>query len=181
MNTKNLIIAALSGLSLALFGCGHKHDHDGHDHGPDGSHDHASHADHGHSHGPESEDSHEHKQPGPNGGRLITSIEPSVEFLLLEDNRAQLTFLDETLKPIAVTTQTATAIAGDRMDPKPVTFQSNGTALVSEEPLPEIPGQPFVLTLLASADAKPTIEKFNLKTYVCSGCDLQEYACICGH
>ncbi|MBK1879927.1 hypothetical protein [Pelagicoccus mobilis] len=165
MNTKNLILAAVAAVSLVFVGCGHKHDHDDHDHG--------SHADHS--------DSHEKKVPGPNGGRLITSVEPAAEFLLLEDNRAQLTFVDEALKPVAVAGQSATAVAGDRMNPTPVTFESNGTALVSVNPLPDIPGQPFVLTLLASADAKPTVEKFNLKTYTCGGCDLQEYACTCGH
>jgi len=173
MKTKNLILAALAAASLLLVGCGQSHDHDGHDH--------ASHADHDHSHGDEDGHSHEKKVPGPNGGRLITSVSPAVEFLLLEDNRAQLTFVDASLKPIQVSGQTATAIAGDRMNPTPVTFEPKGSVLISVDPLPEIPGQPFVLTLLASADAKPVIEKFNLKTYTCSGCDLQEYACTCGH
>lgn len=166
MNTKNTIITLLASATLFFVGCGHKHDHDHADHSEQDSSEHAESS---------------KKVPGPNGGRLITSTSPAVEFYLLENNRAQLTFVDENNKPVAPSGQSASAVAGDRMSPTQVKFESNGSALVSVDPLPKIEGQPLVLTLLASADATPSVEKFNLKTYTCSGCDLSEYACTCGH
>lgn len=121
------------------------------------------------------------REPGPNGGRLITEIDPSAEFFLRADNFAQITFVGPAGMPVPVAEQSATAVTGDRMNPTTVEFEKQGDVLVSSTPLPKIEGQPTVLTLKASPDAEPVVERFNLKTYTCSGCGLQEYACICGH
>ncbi|EDY84982.1 hypothetical protein VDG1235_4616 [Verrucomicrobiia bacterium DG1235] len=176
MNTKKIYATILLTASLFFAACG------GHD-------DHTEHEDHGHSHdgteGAHSHDDHQHtefaKDPGPNGGRLITSLDPAVEFLLRDDRHAQLTFVDADGKAIAPSKQIATAVTGDRMSPVNITFASDGSALVSEQALPDTEGQPIILTIQSSPEASPVIERFNLKTYKCSGCGLAEYACICGH
>ena len=49
--------------------------------------------DHGHTHAK--------KEAGPNGGRLLTALEPHAEFFVLPDRRVQITFLDAQDKPVA--------------------------------------------------------------------------------
>lgn len=143
------------------------------------SDDHA-HGDHDHS-DPEQEQTEAVKIPGPNGGRLIATVQPQVEFFLRDDNKAQLTFVDDSAKPIALSGQTATLVTGDRMNPTTLTFEPVENTLVTTDPLPEIEGQPVILTIQVSPESTPVVEHLNLKTYTCSGCGLSEYACICGH
>ncbi len=169
---------------LALAGCGGSREGEA-DHA-DHSHDSANEqAEHGHAHGPDG--SHTHaaqefvKDPGPNRGRLITAMDPAVEFLLLPDRRAQLTFVDSAGKAIAAAQQEASLTTGDRMNPVQIGFERDGDALVSTKALPEIEGMPVVLALKSTPEAAPVVERFNLKTHTCSGCQLSEYACICGH
>ena len=67
--------------------------------------------DHGHSHNGHIHDGHSHntpkKDPGPNGGRILKTMTPALEFFVLEDRRVQITALND-LKPIPVNEQTAT-------------------------------------------------------------------------
>lgn len=177
------LIAALAALTFGLTACkdSHEgHDHDGHDHG-----DHAEHADHKdpgeHAHG-EHEKGEEHKKtPGPNGGRLIHSVEPHVEFVIREDRRVQINFLDDDLKPVAAGDQVVSLMGGDRADPFRLAFAKEGTSLLSDKSIPAGDDHPGVLQIKANADAKATIEKFHLNLSDCPTCEYKEYACICAH
>jgi hypothetical protein len=156
------------------------------------SQEHAS-ADHGHSH--EGEDAHEEegeeeeahhddqekKEGGPNGGRIITSVDPRVEFLINDDRSVQLTFLDDESHAVAPSGQVISLISGDRSNPTMIAFIPKGNALVSTQSLPEGNAVPVVLQIKSSPSAETIREKFNANLSECSTCDYQEYACVCGH
>ena len=121
MKQINLIIT-ITAFILISSGCAKK-DHD-HGHSHDG---------HGHSH-----DGHSHntpkKDPGPNGGRILKTMTPALEFFVLEDRRVQITALND-LKPIPVNEQTATLTGGDRNNPTTLKFAKDGDVLISDKPL----------------------------------------------
>jgi hypothetical protein len=157
------------------------------------SQEHAS-ADHGHSH--EGEDAHDHeeeeeedahhddqekKEGGPNGGRIITSVDPRVEFLINDDRSVQLTFLDDESHAVAPSGQVISLISGDRSNPTMIAFIPKGNALVSTQSLPEGNAVPVVLQIKSSPSAETIREKFNANLSECPTCDYQEYACVCGH
>lgn len=154
----------------------HDHEHADHDHGEEG-HDH----DHDHDHGDDGHAAHEPNVAGPNGGRVLMGIEPHVEFLVTEDRKVTLTFVDDDLKPVALAEQTATVIAGDRSAPTRLSFTKVGEQLVSDGVLPQGNDFPTVVQLKTTPDAAPVLEKFNLNLADCPTCDQLEYACTCDH
>ena len=125
--------------------------------------------------------SHEKKTAGPNGGRVLTKIDPHAEFFVMADRKAQITFLDDAGKAIAPSGQSVTMVAGVRTAPTKFTFVRSGDVLVSDGPLPAGKNFPAVIQIKSAPDAKAVVEKFNVDLSVCSGCSLAEYACICGH
>lgn len=181
----SLSTAFLAVLSLTLWGCGGS-DHD-HDHGHD--HDHADH-DHDHDHEgtaksadyvPEEGGKAEGAKNGPNGGRVVTTVDPAVEFFVTADRKVRLTFVDAALKAIPAAAQSATLIAGDRSAPVRLGFVKEGDSLISDGVLPEGNNFPTVLQIKADENAAPVIEKFNLNLSDCPTCDFKEYACACDH
>ncbi len=148
-----------------------------HDH----SHDEDQHQDSEH-HG---EDAHhddgEKSEGGPNGGRLITSVEPAVEFIMQEDRTVAIQLLDENRNPVTPTNQVITLIGGERTSPTTLAFAKKGNRLVSDQPIPEGASVPVVLQIMPSANAAVVREKFNVNLSECPTCDYQEYACVCGH
>lgn len=112
---------------------------------------------------------------------MIVSVEPHVEFFVTEDRKVRLTVLDEGLKPVAVSGQSATVIAGDRSAPTKLSFAPDGTTLLSDGVLPEGNDFPTVVQLKMAPDAEPVIEKFNLNLAECPTCEYREYACTCEH
>jgi len=120
-------------------------------------------------------------QAGPNGGRVIESIEPHAEFLVRDDRKIQITFLTEELKPTPLGEQVVTAITGDRSNPTRMKFGQEGDVLLSDVPLPEGNNLPIILQIKPTPDARSVTEKFNLNLSDCPTCDYKEYACICGH
>jgi hypothetical protein len=124
---------------------------------------------------------HEKKVPGPNGGRLLTSVSPHVEFLVTADRKVQLTFVDDAGEPIAPAGQSATVISGSRSAPTTLTFSRHGDVLVSDVPLPEGHTVPTIVQLKPRPGAADVIERFNVNLATCSECKHAEYACICGH
>ncbi len=177
--TTKSLAAALCVCALPFFAScnkgqdhGHDHDHDdGHEHADgDDDHDH----DHDHDHGPA-------KEAGPNGGRLLTEGEPHLEFLVTNDKKVKLTFLDENKKAVPVGDKKVSVTLGDRSNPTKLTFPEGADPLVSENTIPEGNDYPVVVQILASADAKPLFEKFNLNMEDCPTCDYLEYACTCDH
>lgn len=121
------------------------------------------------------------KMAGPNGGRLITSVNPNFEFLVQEDRRVRLTFVDEGASPIDVASVSVLLTCGDRMSPTETAFAQADNALISEKPLPDGNILPVVLTIKTTPDSEPIYEKFNVDFSTCGGCRFVEYACICGH
>jgi hypothetical protein len=159
MKTKSLLTALSVIVSFSLSATVHA------DPGKDGEHGHH----------------HEKKVAGPNGGRILTKINPRAEFFVTAARKVQITFLGDDGKPVAPAGQTVTMIAGQRTSPTKFTFAQEGNVLVSSAPLPAGASFPAVLQFKMSADAKPVAEKLIVDLSVCSGCSLAEYACICGH
>jgi hypothetical protein len=125
--------------------------------------------------------SHEKKEAGPNGGRILTSIEPRAEFFVTADRKVQITFVDNNGKAIAPAEQIVTVTTGERSAPLKMTFAKTETALFSEQTVPEGNNFPVVVQIKTSPDAKAIVEKFTLNLSICPDCKYAEYACICSH
>lgn len=124
---------------------------------------------------------HARKVAGPNGGRVITAVEPRAEFFVTADRKVQITFLDKAGKAIAPADQVVTVTAGERMSPTTLTFSKSGNTLVSNAALPQGDDLPAVVQIKASPDTKAVIEKFNVDLSKCGACKNAEYACVCAH
>jgi hypothetical protein len=124
---------------------------------------------------------HEHKEAGPNGGRLITSIEPHAEFFITKERKVQITFVDDDGKAVAPGEQVVSVTTGERAAPTRLTFTKSGNVLISDAALPAGNGFPTVVQIKASAGGTTVTEKFNLNLSTCPECKLAEYACVCGH
>ena len=149
------------------------HDHDGDgipDHGPGAHHDHGA-------------DVHAKKIAGPNGGKIITAVEPHAEFYVTPENKVRITFLNEQNTAVAVADQTVEVVCGDRNNPTMLNFvkDTDGNSLISDGTLPAGNKFPVILTFKTSADAAPIRGKFALDLSNCPSCDHQEYACTCDH
>ena len=125
--------------------------------------------------------SHEKKEPGPNGGRILTSIEPHAEFLVTADRKVQITFVDDAFKPIAPAAQVVTVTTGERSAPVKMSFTKTGDTLVSEQTVPEGNNFPVIVQIKTTPDAKASVEKFTLYLSNCPDCKYAEYACTCSH
>lgn len=191
MKKTTLLPILLTALAIGFVGCDkHDHDHD-HDHDGDGhadhdasEHDHEGEHDHddGHAHGEDGDHVHEKGEAGPNGGRIITSVDPAIEFFVTDGRKVQITFLGTDHKTAVFPgTQTVSLIAGDRSNPTMLAFTRNGKLLLSDGALPEGDDFPTVLEIRPTPDAEPTREKFNLDLSDCPTCEFREYACICDH
>lgn len=128
------------------------------------------------------EDKHDHaKKAGPTGGRLITAVEPHVEFLINKDKKVEIRFVDDDNKVVAPGEQVITATLGDRANPTKLTFTKEGDKLISDKAIPEGNDYPTVVQIKANAKAKAVNEKFNLNLSKCPTCKFQEYNCTCEH
>ena len=127
--------------------------------------------------------SHPHvkKVAGPNGGRLITSVKPSLEFFVTKDRKVKITAVDDKNKPIAMTGQSVKVTGGSRLFPTRIKFEKKGGALVSSNSFPEGKTLPVIVQIKSTPDSKTVIEKFYLDQSKCPKCKYEEYACICGH
>jgi len=163
-----------------------------HDHSAHEGHDHAAHAkakpeedhsDHDHEAHEDDHDEHDHGEvkAGPNGGRIITSVEPHLEFFVTDTRLIQITFLDDDGKAVAPKDQALSLIGGDRQNPVRLRFTKKGSVLLSDKALPEGNNLPIVLSIKADAKSKTVREKFNLNLSDCPTCKYKEYACVCEH
>jgi hypothetical protein len=118
---------------------------------------------------------------GPNGGRILTSIQPQAEFFVTADRYVQITFLDDKGAIVPPSEQTASLLGGDRSNPIRLSFISTEGILRSTEPLPELSNMPIILTIQSASDTESIRERFYLNQHICSGCGYEEYACTCGH
>lgn len=184
-----LIAIALAG-TYYLSSCGgdQHDDHDGHDydehaeHSEDDDHEGHDHDDHeGHDH--DDHEGHDHSDivAGPNGGRVLTSVEPHAEFFATDDRKVQIAFVDDDLKPVAAGDQNVSVIAGDRSNPTSLSFAKSGNVLISDKVLPDGNDFPVIVQIKTDASAETVREKFNLNLADCPTCDYKEYACTCAH
>ena len=154
-------------------------DHEGHDHDDHEGHDHDDHE--GHDHGDHDGHDHENIIAGPNGGRVLTAVEPHAEFFVTDERKVQIAFVDDDLKPVAAAEQTVSVIAGDRSNPTNLAFAKSGDVLISDKALPSGNDFPVVVQIKTDAGAEAVRERFNLNLADCPTCDYKEYACTCLH
>lgn len=133
-----------------------------------------------HTHG---EQGHEHvkKVGGPNGGRMITSVDPHIEFFVTSERVVQVSFINQKGDVVKAEDQELTLIGGGRGAPVSVKFIKKGDMLLSDAALPEMKNMPIILSIKPAADAQIVRERFYLNMSDCSGCEYEEYACVCGH
>ena len=124
---------------------------------------------------------HGKKEAGPNGGRLLTAVDPHVEFFVTKERRIQFTFLDAQDLPTAPAGQTVIVTTGSRATPIVLTFARRGDVLLSDAPLPAGNNLPAVIQLKPAPDAPEVVVKFNINLATCGECSHAEYACICDH
>lgn len=125
--------------------------------------------------------SHAKKMAGPNGGRLITSVKPRLEFFVTKDRKVQITAVDDHNKPIAITGQSVKVTGGSRFLSTRMKFENKGGVLISIDSFPQGKKLPVVVQIKATPESKTVIEKFYLDQNICPQCKHEEYACICGH
>lgn len=200
MKLKDLSLLALAVTALyGLASCNKGHDdHDGHDHDDHdehAQHDHDDHEEHdhddhegddhddheGHDHGDHEGHDHGDIVAGPNGGRVLASVEPHAEFFVTDERKVQIGFVDDDLKPVPAGDQVVSVIAGDRSNPTSLTFAKSGTVLISDKALPGGNDFPVIVQIKTDASAETVREKFNLNLADCPTCDYKEYACTCAH
>lgn len=121
------------------------------------------------------------KDAGPNGGRIIESVEPHLEFYVTKDRKVEITALTADNKPGKISGQVITVTAGDRSKPTKLELKEEGGKLVSNNALPEGNDFPVSVSIKPNASGKAVYEKFNLNLEKCPTCKFQEYACICAH
>ncbi len=130
------------------------------------------------------EEKHDHDhaaKAGPTGGKLITKVEPHVEFFVNKDKKVEIRFVDDDNKVVAPAEQVITATLGDRKKPTKLTFTKDGNKLVSDVIVPEGNDYPTVFQIKTDAKAKAVNVKFNLNMTKCPTCPNAEYACVCDH
>jgi len=121
------------------------------------------------------------KIAGPNGGRILDSVTPHVEFHVNAERKVQFTFLDAHNQPIAPNAQSIIVTTGSRSAPITLNFIRQGDLLVADAPLPEGHRFPAVIQIKPTPDAAPVTEKFTIDLATCSDCGHYEHACTCGH
>lgn len=143
--------------------------------------DHKEHADHK-DHKDHKDGDHEAKKiAGPNGGRVLTGVEPHLEFFVTEDRKVKITAVDDAGKAIALGEQSVSVTGGSRSNPTRMSFTKDGDSLVSDKVFPDGNNLPVVVQIKAKPDAKTVIEKFTLNLSDCPTCKNKEYACTCAH
>lgn len=125
---------------------------------------------------------HEHEaKAGPTGGKLITEVEPHVEFFVNKDKKVEIRFINDDMKVVAPGEQVISVILGDRSAPTKLAFTKDGDKLISDKAIPEGADLPTVVQIKAKAGEKAVTEKFNLNLNDCPTCKNKEYACTCAH
>ena len=133
---------------------------------------------------PAGEHQHEHEhsiKAGPTGGRLITEVEPHLEFFVNKDKKVELRFIDDANKVVAPGEQVVTVTLGDRSKPTKLAFTKDGEKLISDKTVPEGNDYPTVVQIKTTPKAKTINSKFNLNMSKCPTCANAEYACTCDH
>jgi hypothetical protein len=121
------------------------------------------------------------KSKVPHRGRIIDAVHPCAEFLISNEQKIEIRFIDGAGKTIVPTAQVVTVTMGNRTNPTKLLFIRVGDILVSERTIPAGKDLPVVVQIKNAPDAKPVYAKFNLNLAMCSTCPNAEYACACDH
>lgn len=116
---------------------------------------------------------------GPNGGRIVTTEAPHVEFFVEKDRTVAVTFYDAALKPVAPGTQVISVIAEAKSGKAQFALEKTSTGFVSKQPLPEGDDYTVVVQVRDAAGAKPKNYRVLFHDEICKECKRAEYACIC--
>ena len=116
---------------------------------------------------------------GPKGGRLLEAEGLKAEFFVEKDKTVNVTFYDESLKKVPVTTQSVAAIAEAPTGKTTIEFEKKNDELVSTQTLPEGDGYTVVVRIKATDDSTPKNFRIPLETHTCGECGRAEYACTC--
>ncbi|MGV3531146.1 MAG: hypothetical protein ACO1QR_02165, partial [Chthoniobacteraceae bacterium] len=110
---------------------------------------------------------HDEVKVGPTNGKLITKVEPHVEFLVTKEKKVELRFVDGANKVVSPGAQEITVTMGERSKPTKLTFAKQGDKLVSSGPIPAGNEIPTVVQIREKAGAKAVNETFNLNLSEC--------------
>jgi len=119
---------------------------------------------------------------GPKGGRLFSIPPLRAEFFVTADRKAEVTFYDAALQPVAPGAQRVSVIAEAPAQRLKLDLAKTATGFASTATLPE--GEPYriVLQIRAAPDAQPHNFRLDLNLATCGECQHAEYACTCkGH
>lgn len=120
---------------------------------------------------------------GPNGGRVLVSVEPHLEFVVMKDRKVRITAVTNDKKPkvAKIGEQSVKVIAGKRLSPTRLAFTRDGNSLISDKALPEGQNFPVVVQIKVDPKSKTVLDRFQLNLEDCPTCDSLEYACACDH
>ncbi len=118
---------------------------------------------------------------GLNGGRILTCVEPHLEFFVTKDRKVKITAVDDAGNAVPLGGQSVTVTGGSRTNPTRMSFTKEGDSLISDKAFPEGNNLPVIVQIKAVPDAKTAIEKFTLNLSDCPSCAHAEYACTCTH
>ncbi|MAS91850.1 MAG: hypothetical protein CMO55_01540 [Verrucomicrobiales bacterium] len=105
---------------------------------------------------------HHHSKPGPNGGRVLGSVTPHLEFVVRKDRKVQIVALDDEGKATAIGKQVVRVKSGSRSNPTILNFRKWAGKLVSDARLPEGEDIPITVEIQAEKGAPKTTAKFSL-------------------
>lgn len=119
---------------------------------------------------------------GPKGGRLLDSEPQKAEFFMTKDRKAEITFYDAALKPVAPSTQVVVITAEPKSGRTAVELEKTATGFISKTALPAA-SEPYrvVVQVRAKPDAAPKNFRVDLDLAMCGECKRAEYACTCAH
>jgi hypothetical protein len=117
----------------------------------------------------------------PNGGRILTEIEPHAELFVTDEHKVRITILNEKGEMVPAEKQEFAAVTGKRSSPVAMKFIEEDGIFVSNEALPEGMKVPFILTFRPDPDGEKKTLRMTLDLSDCPTCDHLEYACTCAH
>lgn len=116
---------------------------------------------------------------GPNGGRLLefSKNESLHGEVISKDGKFHISLLDKDLKPVVISSQTLTAVSGDRSNPEKLTVEVKDNRFL----LPMLKGEEYIIILQVRSDAKakPFTARLPYNAHNCDACDSPEWLCKC--
>lgn len=116
---------------------------------------------------------------GPKGGRLLEVDGQKAEFFVTPDKRAEITFYDASLNPVAPGEHVVAITAEPASGRTKLELEKTSSGYVSKNALPK--GEPYrvVVQLRTQPEARPQNFRVDLNLAHCGECNRAEYACVC--